>query len=162
MLKIIIFLAYSFFKNLSSTKNSGFLEKGYSLVSINLTLHLLVIIKLVFKLESFESIGIKKSTIIFLIIIFSILLSFIFSFLTSRKFLNKCIFKYKKNNLVNSTGGVVFILYFLANSYISSFILAAEITVYSYLQFIILPLLFYIYCKMINRYNLNQSDSKVE
>jgi hypothetical protein len=150
MKDIIIFISYSFFKNLSSIKNSGYLNKGYAIVSVILNCHLLVILKLITKVESFESVGINKSTILIVFIIFSICLALIFSFFTSKKYLNKCVFKYKKNKLLNNTGGIIFILYFLTNLYVSSNILVNEISEYSYLKFIILPLSFYIYCKIIN------------
>jgi hypothetical protein len=151
MIKIIIFITDNFYKQLSGSKNSNDIGKGFSLVAFNLSCHLLVLVKLITRIESLESIGLKNETVLLAFIFFSISLSLLFSFLTSRNFLNKCIFKYKKNALINNTGSVVFALYFFANMYLSIYILIWEITIYSYLFFIILPLLFYIYCKMIDR-----------
>ncbi len=150
MREIVIFIAYNFFKNLSNTKNSGYLDKGYALVSVNLSCHLMIALKLITRIESFEGLGIENSTVLIIFIIFSMCLGLLFSFFTSRKYLNKCIFKYKKNKLISLTGGGVFILYFFINIYVSSFLLVEEISWISYLKFIILPLLFYIYCKIVN------------
>ncbi len=113
MVKITIFIADNFYKQLSGSKNSNDIGKGLSLVAFNLCCHLLILVKLITKIESLESIGIKNETVYFAFIFFGLSLSFIFFFLTSRKFLNKCIFKYKKNALINNTGSIVFALYFL-------------------------------------------------
>ena len=62
MIKIIVYITYSLFKNMSLSKNSGYLERGLAVVSVNLTWHLLVIIKLISGVETFENLGIEKIT----------------------------------------------------------------------------------------------------
>jgi hypothetical protein len=118
MIQIIIFITDNFIKNLSGKKNSNDIGKGFSLVSVNICFHILVLIKLIARLESLESIGIKSETILFAFLFFGMFLGFLFSFLANRKFINKCIFKYKKNAL-NNTGSVVFVFYFFVNMYLS-------------------------------------------
>ncbi len=150
MVQILVYITDLFFKNLSGKKNSNLIGKGFSLVAVNLCIHFMVLIKLVLHIENLESTGVKSETILFAFLFFGIFLSFLFSLLFDRIFINKCIFKYKKNTLINNTGSVVFALYFFINMYLSVYILFLKITFYSYVLFLILPLSFYIYCKIID------------
>jgi hypothetical protein len=136
-----------------SRYKSDYLGTGYSFVSTNIFIHLLVLVKLISRVENLERIGITNTVIIISYITFTIALGLILSALTTRKFRGKCLYKYKKNELLYTTGGLVFILYFFANVFLAYNIFNNDITILSYLKFILLPTLFYIYCKIIVRDN---------
>jgi ABC-type sugar transport system permease subunit len=160
MIEIVVFLSYTIFKNMSISRyKSDYLGTGYSYVSTNIFIHLLVLVKLITRVDSLESVGITNTVLIISYLIFTIALGLILSALTSKKFRGKCLYKYKKNELLNTTGGLVFILYFFANVFIAYNIFNNDIALFGYLKFVVLPLLFYIYCKIIARNNIKQSKN---